>query len=89
MFQKKLTCKIDGELKDGFEAVKAAFEESFLNGDELSAQLCVVEKGEVVVDLWGSVDNPKYGGDTLQCVWSCSKNLTAFAMAILVDRLGP
>ena len=38
------------------------------------------------MDLWGSVSDPAYDGDTLQTVWSCGKNLAAVAVACLVDR---
>ena len=38
------------------------------------------------MDLWGSVSDPDYDGDTLQTVWSCGKNLVAVAVACLVDR---
>ena len=69
-----------------FEAVKEAFQDNFNNGDELSAQVCVVRNGEIVVDLWASCDNASYTGDTIQTIWSSTKNLTALAMALLVDR---
>ena len=39
-----------------------------------------------MVDLWGSVADPEYDGDTLQTIWSSTKNLTALAVAMLVDR---
>ena len=38
------------------------------------------------MDLWGSVADPEYDGDTLQTIWSSTKNLTALAVAMLVDR---
>ena len=85
MFKKK-SVKIHGAVADGFESVKDAFETGFIRGEELSAQVCVMVKGEVVVDLWASCDNPRYTGDSLQCVWSCSKNLSSLAMAVLVER---
>ena len=39
-----------------------------------------------IVDLWGSVSDPDYNGDTLQTIWSSTKNLAAVAVALLVDR---
>ena len=39
-----------------------------------------------IVDLWGSVSDPGYDGDSLQTIWSSTKNLTALGMAMLVDR---
>ena len=38
------------------------------------------------MDLWGSVRDPDYNGDTLQTIWSSTKNLAAVAVACLVDR---
>ena len=39
-----------------------------------------------VVDLWGSSVDPKYTGDSLQTIWSSTKNLTSLALAMLVDQ---
>ena len=39
-----------------------------------------------VVDLWASSVDPSYSGDSIQTIWSSTKNLTAIAMAMLVDR---
>ena len=55
-------------------------------GAEESAQLCVFVGEEKVVDLWGSVTNPDYNGDTLTTVFSSTKSITAIAMAALVDQ---
>ena len=114
MFQEQ-NIAVSGSVAPGFERVKQVFEKHFQSGDEVSAQLCVVHKGDIVrrhldltlifktfshlaclqrsistcgqvVDLWGSVADPEYDGDTLQTVWSSTKNLTALAVAMLVDR---
>ena len=97
---------IGGSTEPGFESVKKVFEENFVNGMEISAQLCVVKNGKIVrfekinkyppllnwqaiskiVDLWGSVSDPDYDGDTLQTVWSSTKNLAALGVAMMVDR---
>ena len=39
-----------------------------------------------VVDLWASSVSPSYSGDSMQTIWSSTKNLTALAMAMMVDR---
>ena len=41
------------------------------------------------MDLWCSVSQPNYTGDTLTNVFSSTKSLTAIAMASLVDKVGP
>ena len=77
---------LKGFVEDRFEAVREAFQENFNRGEEVSAQVCVVQDGKVVVDLWCSEDQD-YTGDTIQQIWSSTKNLTALAVAMLVDRL--
>jgi len=39
-----------------------------------------------VVDLWASRDDPSYSGDSIQTIWSSTKNLTSLAVAMLVDQ---
>lgn len=48
---KKQNIDVQGTFTKGFEGVKEAFQENFNNGDELSAQVCVVKKGEIVSNL--------------------------------------
>ena len=38
------------------------------------------------MDLWGSSSDPGYDGDSMQTIWSSTKNLTALGVAMLVDR---
>ena len=85
MFTKRQV-SLKGFAEDKFEPVREAFQENFTNGDEVSAQVCVVQAGKVVVDLWCS-EEQDYTGDTLQQIWSSTKNLKALAVAMLVDRL--
>ena len=37
-----------GSTEPGFESVKKVFKENFVNGMEISAQLCVVKNGKIV-----------------------------------------
>ena len=85
MFTKR-NVSVDGFVEPKFEAVRVAFQEHFTEGEEVSAQVCVVQDGKVVVDLWCSVEDPSYTGATVQQIWSSTKNLTALAVAMLVDR---
>ena len=86
MFTKRQV-SVKGFVEDKFKPVREAFLENFTNGEEVSAQVCVVQAGKVVVDLWCSVEDQDYTGDTVQQIWSSTKNLTALAVAMLVDRL--
>merc|ERR1711874_198361 len=78
--------KVEGSVSPGFETVKEMFEKNFRRGAEESAQLCVYVGEEKVVDLWCSVSDPNYTGDTLTNVFSSTKSLTAIAMASLEDK---
>ena len=80
--------KVQGSVSPGYESVKELFESNFKRGAEESAQLCVYVGEEKVVDLWCSVKDPGYTGDTLTNVFSSTKSLTAIAMASLVDKVG-
>ena len=85
MFSKRKV-RVEGSVDPQFLAVREAFQENFTAGEEVSAQVCVLHRGKVVVDLWGSVTDQNYTGDTVQQIWSSTKNLTALAVAMLVDR---
>ena len=47
MFTKR-DYKVKGSVRSGLEAVREVFEEHFKAGDEISAQLCVVQDGQIV-----------------------------------------
>jgi len=77
---------VQGSVAAGFEKVKDVFQAQFQRGEEISAQLCIYRRGKQVVDLWASRDDPSYSGDSLQTIWSSTKNLTSLAVAMLVDQ---
>ena len=79
--------KVEGFIAAGFEPVKSMFEENFKAGLEVSSQLCVYLGDEMVVDLWGTVDERSgFSPDHLIPVFSSSKNLTSIVLALLVDK---
>ncbi|MEM7363279.1 MAG: serine hydrolase domain-containing protein [Pseudomonadota bacterium] len=85
---------IDGTVASGFEGVRDAFANNFIKGLERNAQLCIVQHGERVVDLWGTNTEPDqstaptsgYDGDTLQAVYSSGKAIESTVFAMAVDR---
>ena len=83
---KKNEINIEGQVDSEYHSVKEAFRRNFQLGEEISAQLCVVHRNNIVADLWGSVSDPGYDGDSLQTVWSSTKNLSALGVAMMVDR---
>ena len=81
------TAVVGGHVSQGYETVREMFRRNVETGRERNAQLCVFVDGECVLDLWGSAEgDPDYTGDSLQCVFSTSKAVTAIAVAQLVDR---
>ncbi|GAA4832267.1 serine hydrolase domain-containing protein [Kitasatospora terrestris] len=72
-----------------FAAVGAAFAE-LLGKDEVGASAAVFLDGEPVVDLWGGFADAErsvaWERDTLVCVNSTTKNMTALCALLLADR---
>ena len=83
-------CEIGGTTVFGYEKVRDAFIKSFQDGQELGSQVCIYVNDECKVNLWGRQLNHEttknYGADTLQIVFSSTKNMTAIATAICIDR---
>ncbi len=78
---------LGGSVSPGFEPVRDMFESNLRRGSEHNCQLCVYARGRRVVDLWGSAaGDDGYGPDTLQCVFSSGKSLSAACAAVLVGR---
>lgn len=79
-----------GKCAPGWEAVYDAFAGNFAQLDEIGANLCVIHKGETVVDISGGwvdrVQSRAYDEDTLALVFSTTKGMTAIAAHVLVDR---
>ena len=42
---------VGGTVAPGLERVKEVFQRNFRSGDEISAQLCVVHRGDIVINL--------------------------------------
>jgi CubicO group peptidase (beta-lactamase class C family) len=81
--------EIGGFAQPAFAAVRDAFAASFEAGEELGARFTLVDRGEVVVDLWGGfVDRARttaFDAATLAPVFSVTKVLAAVLIARLVQ----
>jgi CubicO group peptidase (beta-lactamase class C family) len=81
---------IGGFAKAPFEAARAAFEDNFARGDEIGASFCASIEGETVVDLWGGhadlAQTRPWAADTIACVYSTTKTMTALCALLLADR---
>jgi CubicO group peptidase (beta-lactamase class C family) len=81
---------IEGFVKPGFEAVRAAFVANFERGSELGAACSVYHRGDKVVDLWGGIRNAATGEpweeDTMALVYSTTKGIAGLTMALAHSR---
>lgn len=81
---------VNGFVRPGFEAVRAAFEENFSRRRELGGACAVFVAGTPVVDLWGGCRNAATGepweADTKVVVYSATKGLAAMTLALAHSR---
>lgn len=79
--------EVSGFTEIGWASVRSHFEANFANNMELGAQLVIYQGEKKVVDLCGhSSKQITYTPETLQCVYSCGKNMEAIVVAMLADR---
>lgn len=81
----------DGICTARFEAVRAAFENNWVEHDEVGASVAITVNGEMVVDLWGGTATYDHGEaawerDTIVNVWSTTKTMAALCCLMLIDR---
>ena len=76
---------INGTVAPGYEPVREAFEANFREHNEVGAACAVSVDGELVVDLWGGVADPKtnrpWVADTMVNVFSTTKGVSSLALA--------
>ncbi|WP_374579692.1 serine hydrolase domain-containing protein [Phenylobacterium sp.] len=84
-----MSIEIHGVCPDRFAGVREAFAANFESGQELGARFCLVEAGEVAVDLWaGFADRQRtrpFDEHTLTAVFSTTKAVASLLIARLVD----
>tara|TARA_R110000824_G_scaffold118960_18_gene272539 strand:- start:67650 stop:68789 length:1140 start_codon:yes stop_codon:yes gene_type:complete len=82
--------EIKGTCDDAFEPVRKAFAANFATQGEVGASVCIVQNGEVKVDLWGGYADAArtraWSHDTLANVWSTTKGMGALVCGMLVER---
>lgn len=78
-----------GDCAPGLEPVARAFTDNFADRGEVGAGLCVMVRGQVVVDLWGGWADAgrtrPWAADTLVDVYSVGKAVVATLALQLVD----
>lgn len=81
---------IHGFCDPKFQTVRQEFERNFRERGEVGASLCVMVRGQTVVDLWGGTARLDTGmpwtKDTVSLVFSCTKGTTALCAHILNAR---
>ena len=81
---------VEGTALDRFAACRDALAANLADGYDLGCGLAVVQRGKVVVDLWGGyADAAKtraWRADTLVNIWSTTKGVMALAVAMAVER---
>ena len=84
------TIELHGDCDPRFAPLRDAFARNWSDHDEVGASLCVVERGQTVVDLWaGWTDESRsqpWQQNTIANVYSTTKGVAAVAAAILADR---
>ncbi len=80
---------LSGTCHERFAAVQATFA-SFLDSKDVGASVAVAVEGELVVDLWGGYADAQrtrpWERDTITCVWSTTKTMSALCLLVLADR---
>ena len=81
---------VHGTTSSKYEAVREQLEKNLSVGDDLGASVAVVERGELVVDIWGGYRDAEkttpWTQDTLVNVWSTTKTMTFLVALMLADR---
>ncbi|MEH6588959.1 MAG: serine hydrolase domain-containing protein [Halioglobus sp.] len=81
---------IHGHCDPAFAAVRTAFETNFTEFGDLGASFCLIQDGEVRVDLWGGYldeeQTQSWDEDTIVNVWSTTKTMTALSALLLADQ---
>jgi CubicO group peptidase (beta-lactamase class C family) len=86
------TCDVlvEGQVTSGFEAVREAFTDNFVERGELGGACCAYYRGKKVVDLWGGLRNratrQPWECDTMVIVHSATKGLAAMTLALAHSR---
>ena len=82
--------ELHGDCDPRFAPLRDTFARNWSDHAEVGASLCVVERGQIVVDLWAgwadAAQTRPWQQDTIANVYSTTKGVAAVAVAILADR---
>ncbi|WP_205013801.1 serine hydrolase domain-containing protein [Nocardioides albidus] len=81
---------VHGDHDPRFDRLREVFAANLDSGEELGAAIAVDLDGETLVDLWGGhadvARSRPWEADTIVNVWSTTKEITALAILLLVER---
>lgn len=81
---------ISGFCDPAFARLGEVFAENFRTRGEVDAAICLYQDGRKMVDLWGGLADPETGRpwaeDTIVCMMSVGKSMTALCVFMLVER---
>jgi CubicO group peptidase (beta-lactamase class C family) len=81
---------LGGRCSAQFDPLRELFAAKLESGEDLGASLAVNLDDEMVVDLWGGwaseARTVPWAENTITCVFSTTKTMTALAALVLVDR---
>lgn len=81
---------VQGSCDAQFQAVRGEFERNFQERGEVGASVCVVLRGQIVVNLWGGTARCDTGTpwteETVSLIFSSTKGATALCAHILASR---
>src|SRR6185436_11950977 len=87
---KNIPPAVSGFVMPGFEAVRSAFVQNFVQRRELGGACAVCHHGKTTVDIWGGLRNKTtkdvWDHDTMVVVHSATKGLAAMTLAIAHSR---
>ncbi len=72
---------IHGFTAKGFEPVREAFLQNFIDGKEIGVSLCIYRNGEKIVDIWGGYSDHEqmklWQENTMALTYSMTKGLAS------------
>lgn len=81
---------MNGGCDERFGMVRQAMASNIESGADVGCSVAVVHEGELVIDLWGGhIDEARsvpWNRDTVTCVFSTTKTMTALCALVLADR---
>ena len=84
------TYSVHGHVEPGFEACRDQFEQSFKQGFDKNAQLCVYVGQKCVIDIYGKTklknQKQEFDADSTTTIWSSGKSVGSIMMAVARDK---